>query len=372
MTASLFAPLHRGPLVLPNRLVVAPLTRVSATPDGCATAEMADYYRRYAQGGWGLIVTEATYVDDRASQGYFRQPGIVTPAQIAAWQQVTDAVHDAGGRIVLQLSHAGALGQGNPRGRQTVAPSAVRPVGEIARRYRGMGPYAIPKPLDEDEIAAIIAAFGLAARNAIDAGFDGVEIHGANGYLIHQFLTPDSNQRRDGWGGSLENRLRFPLAVLAAVRQAVPVDRLLGLRLSQSRANDAGAQWQDGAAEAEGIFSAVGRVPGLYLHISSHTGCAPVFDSGLSLAGLARRHSGHPVIANGRLETGDLAETLLASGEADLISLGKAAIADPDWPVKTQRGVVPQSFHPDMISPVADLTSRMAWDWSQGDGSACP
>lgn len=361
----LHSPFGLGPHTLPNRLVVAPLTRVSATPDGCATAEMAEYYRRYAQGGWGLIVSEATYVDDHAAQGYFRQPGIVTPAQIAAWQQVTDAVHGAGGRIVLQLSHAGALGQGNPRGRATVAPSAVRPAGEIARRYRGMGPYAIPTPLDEAGIAAIIAAFGQAARNAMQAGFDGVEIHGANGYLIHQFLTPDSNRRTDGWGGALENRLRFPLAVLQAVRQAVPADRILGLRLSQSRANDASAQWQDGAAEAEGIFSAMGRVPGLYLHISSHTGCAPVFDSGRSLAGLARHHSGHPVIANGRLESGDLAESLLASGEADLISLGKAAIADPFWPAKTLRGEAPQAFHPDMISPVADLTSRMAWDWSQ-------
>jgi len=154
--------------------------------------------------------------------------------------------------------------------------------------------------------------------------------------------------------------------VLRAVRDAVPADRILGLRLSQSRANDAAAQWQNGAAEAEGIFTAFGRVPGLYLHISSHTGCAPVFDSGLSLAGLARRHSGHPVIANGRLEAGDLAQKLLTGGEADLISLGKAAIADPDWPAKTQRGAQPATFHPDMISPTADLTSRMAWDWSQG------
>lgn len=156
------------------------------------------------------------------------------------------------------------------------------------------------------------------------------------------------------------------MAVLQAVREVVPADRILGLRLSQSRANDAAAQWQNGAAEAEGIFAAVGRVPGLYLHVSSHTGCAPVFDSGLSLAGLARRHSGHPVIANGRLETGDLAQNLLTAGEADLISLGKAAIADPDWPARTQRGEPPTAFHPDMISPTADLTSRMAWDWSQG------
>jgi len=361
----LHSPFRLGPHTLPNRLVVAPLTRVSATPDGCATAEMAAYYRRYALGGWGLIVTEATYVDDHAAQGYFRQPGIVTPAQIAAWRQVTEAVHAAGGRIVQQLSHAGALGQGNPRGRITVAPSAIRPAGEIARRYRGMGPYAIPTPLDEAGIAAIIAAFGQAARNAMDAGFDGVEIHGANGYLIHQFLTPDSNRREDDWGGPLDHRLRFLLSVLGAVRAAVPADRILGLRLSQSRANDATAQWQNGLSEAEGIFAATGRVPGLYLHISSHTGCAPVFDSGLSLAGLARRHSGHPVIANGRLEGGDLAEALLAGGEADLISLGKAAIADPDWPVRMRQGQAPRAFHPDMISPVADLTSRIAWEWSQ-------
>ncbi|MCO5160233.1 MAG: NADH:flavin oxidoreductase [Mesorhizobium sp.] len=364
-TSPLFQPFTLGRLLLPNRLVVAPLTRVSATPDGCATDEMVDYYRRYARAGWGLIVSEATYVDDLFSQGYFRQPGIVTDEQVAAWRRVTEAVHSEGGRIVLQLSHAGALGQGNPRNKGTVAPSAIRPAGEIARRYRGMGPYAVPRALDEREIGDVVAAFARAAENAIEAGFDGVEIHGANGYLIHQFLTPDSNRRQDEWGGSLDNRLRFPLAVLRAVRAAVRDDRILGLRLSQSRANDATAVWQDGATEASAIFSAVGHVPRIYLHISSHTGCAPVFDTTLSLAGLARRHSGHPVIANGRLDDKALAQRLLEGNEADLISLGKAAIADPDWPTKVARGEDPAGFHPDMISPVADLTSRAAWSWSQ-------
>lgn len=361
----LFQSFTLGRHLLPNRLVVAPLTRVSATPDGCANDEMVDYYRRYAQAGWGLIVSEATYVDEHYAQGYFRQPGIVTRPQVAAWQQVTEAVHAEGGRIVLQLSHAGALSQGNPRNKGTVAPSAVRPLGEIARRYRGMGPYAVPRALDEREIGEIVASFAHAAGNAIEAGFDGVEIHGANGYLIHQFLTADSNRRDDQWGGPLDNRLRFPLAVLRAVRAAVPDDRILGLRLSQSRANDATAVWQDGATEASTIFSAVGQVPGIYLHVSSHTGCAPVFDSALSLAGLARRHSGHPVIANGRLDDTALAQRLLEGNEADLISLGKAAIADPDWPTKVARGQRPVGFHPDMISPVADLTSRAAWSWSQ-------
>lgn len=363
-TSTLFTPFTLGPHDLPNRLIVAPLTRVSATPDGCATEEMVDYYRRYARAGWGLIISEATYVDDRFSQGYFRQPGIVTAPQISAWRRVTDAVHAAGGRIVQQLSHAGALGQGNPRTRQTVAPSPVRPAGEIARRYRGMGPYPTPRALDTAEIADIIGAFARAAENALAAGFDGVEIHGANGYLIHQFLTPDSNQRDDDWGGPLENRLRFPLDVVRAVRAAVPVDRILGLRLSQSRANDAAAVWQDGHAQARGVFTAMGQVPGIYLHVSSHTGCDPVFETGLSLAGLARRHSGHPVIANGRLDDSTQAARLITHGEADLISLGKAAIADPDWPRKLAAGEMPVAFHPDMISPVADLTSRAAWEWS--------
>lgn len=363
---TLFSPGSLRGTALRNRTVVAPLTRTSATPDGRATAQMAEYYRTYAENGWGLIVSESTYVDQAFSQSYLNQPGIATPAQIEAWRRVTSAVHEAGGKILLQISHAGALSQGNHWQSETMAPSALQPGGEMAPRYQGEGPFPMPREITRAEIAAVVASFGQAATNALRAGFDGVEIHGANGYLPDQFLTPATNLRTDEYGGSLANRLRFHLEVLAAVRAAVPRDKILGVRISQSKVNDFTAQWPGGQADASAIFTALGQIPEIYIHVSSHLGCAPVFDSRLSLAGLARKYSGHPVVANGKLQDPAEAERLLASGQADFVSIGKGALADPAWPDKIAAGIAPVPFTPDIFTPFATLDNAATWRATQG------
>lgn len=187
--ATLLSPVALGPLQLANRLAVAPMTRVSATADGRATARMAEYYGAFARGGFGLVITEGIYTDRAYAQGYLFQPGLTDGAQQEAWRPVADQVHAAGGRIVAQLMHAGAISQGNPHRTVAKGPSAVQPKGLQMGFYRGEGAYRTPEELSLAEIEEIVAGFAAAALRARQAGFDGVEIHGANGYLLDQFLT---------------------------------------------------------------------------------------------------------------------------------------------------------------------------------------
>lgn len=362
MTADLvFEPGRLGSLALPNRLIVAPMTRISATPDGMATADMAAYYAEYAKGGFGLVITEGTYPDTAHSQCYVNQPGLASDAQAAAWRPVVDAVHGAGGRIAVQLMHGGALTMHNRFVGETVAPSAVRPVGEQPPRYHGRGAYPVPRALDGAEIPDIIAGFAAAAGRAVQAGFDAVEIHGANGYLVDQFLSHHTNLRTDDWGGTLEKRLRFAVEVARAVVAAVPSRIPVGIRISQTKVNDLSYVWQGGAADAAAIFTALGKTGVSYIHVSSHLGCGPVFDTGQSLAGLARSHAGCAVIANGKLEDTETARGLLQRGEADFLSLAKAALADPHWPAKLAAGQAPVPFDPGMLSPDGSIASTAAW-----------
>lgn len=362
MTADpLFTPGRLGRLDLPNRLVVAPMTRISAAPDGTPTAAMADYYTEYARGGFGLIITEGTYPDTAHSQCYVNQPGLATDAQAAGWRPVIDAVHQAGGRIAAQLMHGGALTLHNRFTSETVAPSAIRPIGEQPPRYHGSGAYPVPRALDAAELPAIIAGFATAAARAAKAGFDAIEIHGANGYLIDQFLSAHTNRRNDDWGGSLENRLRLAVQVCRAIRAAIPADMPLGIRISQTKVNDLSHVWAGGAAEAATIFSTLAATGIDYIHVSSHLGCGPVFDTPLSLAGLARRHGGCTVIANGKLEDTATARALLNRREADFVSLAKAALADPAWPQKIAAGQDPIPFDPGMLAPDGSIASTAAW-----------
>jgi 2,4-dienoyl-CoA reductase-like NADH-dependent reductase (Old Yellow Enzyme family) len=363
-------PLHEpgrlGTLTLPNRLIVAPMTRISATPDGMPTPEMADYYAEYARGGFGLIITEGTYPDTAHSQCYVNQPGLATDAQAEGWRQVVDAVHRAGGRIAAQLMHGGALTMHNRFVSGTVGPSAVQPVGEQPPRYHGKGSYPVPRALTAAEIPGIIAGFAAAAARAVTAGFDAVEIHGANGYLIDQFLSHHTNHRTDDWGGSLANRLRLAVEVSRAVVAAVPAHVPAGIRISQTKVNDLSHVWPGGVADAAAIFSALDATGISYIHVSSHLGCGPVFDTGLSLAGLARRHAACTVIANGKLEETETARALLARGEADFLSLAKAALADPHWVKKVAAGQSPVPFDPGMLSPDGSIASTAAWRAAQG------
>jgi 2,4-dienoyl-CoA reductase-like NADH-dependent reductase (Old Yellow Enzyme family) len=362
----ILSPFALGALELPNRTVVAPMTRISANPEGVPTAQMAAHYSEFARGGFGLIITEGTYTDLAQSQGYRDQPGIVTPAQVEGWRQVVESVHDAGGRIVLQLMHAGALVQDNRFTDETIAPSAVQPAGEMAARYYGKGPFRMPREMSRDEIKAVVASHETAAAHAIEAGFDGVEIHGANGYLPVQFLTPETNTRTDEYGGSLENRLRFHLEVMAAVVRGVAGRGLAGMRLSQSRSSDFNHKWSGGIEDARTIFTELTRTGADFLHISTHQGLSEEFSSGHTLAGLAREFSGIPVIACGKLEVPENAEQILETGEADLVAMARGALADPYWPRKLACGEDPVSFDPEMISPFATLDITIAWRAENG------
>lgn len=362
----ILSPFRLGPLDLPNRTVVAPMTRISADADGVPTPQMADHYAAFARGGFGLIITEGTHTDTLQSQGYRDQPGIVTPAQVDGWRRVVDAVHAAGGRIVQQVMHAGALVQENRYTEDIIAPSAVQPAGNMGARYYGDGPFHMPRAMTTDEIAAVVASFETSAANAMAAGFDGVEIHGANGYLPVQFLTPETNTRDDAYGGSLENRLRFHLEVMAAVVRGVAGRGLAGMRMSQSRSNDFNYKWAGGVDDAKATFGALASAGADYIHVSTHQGLGEEFASGRTLAGLAREFAGVPIIACGKLEDPANGEQLIAGGEADMVAIARGAIGDPSWLHKLARGEAPVAFDPEMISPFATLDATAAWRAANG------
>src|ERR1700747_1098519 len=214
-----FAPLRVGRTTLPNRLVMAPMTRSRAKVDGTPGDLAAEYYTQRAS--VGLIVAEGTQPSDDG-QGYLATPGIHTPAHIAGWKKVTTAVHDKGGHIFIQLMHVGRMSHpdNTPHHRQAVAPSAVAP-GSPMFTATGMKDIPTPRALTSEEIRQTIADFRHAARSAIEAGADGVEIRGANGYLIHQFLAPSANMRTDQYGGSIKNRARFAIDVARAIAEEI-------------------------------------------------------------------------------------------------------------------------------------------------------
>ncbi|MGA6207299.1 NADH:flavin oxidoreductase [Nocardia testacea] len=361
-----------GALRLRNRAVVAPMSRVSTAGDGVPTDAMAEYYARFATGGFGLITTEGTYTDAEFSQTYPDQPGIVTERQVEAWRAVTGAVHAAGGVIALQLMHAGALVQGNRRGDRSIAPSAVQPLGVKMSAYGGEGPFAVPEAATRADIRRIVGGFGAAAERARMAGFDAVEIHGANGYLVDQFLTGYTNQRTDEYGGDPAHRVRFAVEVVRAVRAAVGPDFPVGLRLSQTKVNDFGYRWA-GAAEAETIFRAVGTAGIDYLHLASEGRDwydTAVLDTGETLTRLARSVTGLPVIANGGMHAPDLTRTVLDEGHADLVALGRGALANPDWPQVIAAGARPFEFDRAMLDPVVTLAGQRSWERARRGAAA--
>lgn len=352
----LFTPFAIGRMTLRNRVAVAPMTRVSATDDGIPTAGMARYYKGFAEGGFGLIITEGIYTDNAYSQGYLYQPGLINARQQNAWRAVVDGVHTAGTRMVAQLMHAGALSQGNPYRKGTRGPSPIRPKGEQLALYRGTGEYPVPQAMSEAEIAEATKGFAEAARRACEAGFDGVEIHGANGYLLDQFLTEGVNVREDRYGGSVERRLQLVTEVVQAVREAVGADFAVGLRISQGKVNDFTHKWR-GTEEAAVIFRTLGQLPLDYVHTTEFEAWKAAFGAGPSLAALARRHTGLPVIANGSLHDPDQAAGMLERGEADVVSLGRGALAHPDWPARVRDAIPLEEFDRAMLLPIADLAN---------------
>ncbi|MDZ3830790.1 MAG: NADH:flavin oxidoreductase [Sphingopyxis sp.] len=353
-TDRLFDPMKIGLLGLKNRLAVAPMTRVSATETGHATARMGDYYNSFAEGGFGLIITEGLYTDQSFSQGYLFQPGVADAAQRDGWAPIVERVHASGAHMIAQLMHAGALSQGNRFRADTRGPSAVRPSGEQMAFYRGSGSYRMPSEMSRSEIDEAIAGFAAAAVRAREAGFDGVEIHGANGYLLDQFLTEGVNRRTDAYGGAVAERLRITLETAEAVRAAVGQDFIVGVRSSQGKVNDFLYKWR-GADEAAEIYGLLGQAPIDYIHTTEFEAWQPAFESGASLASLAKRHSGLPVLANGSLHDPMRAAQLILDHGVDAVTLGRGALTHADWPRRTASGTGIAEFDRRILSPLADL-----------------
>ena len=321
---SLYEPAVFGALPLSNRVVMAPLTRTRADAAGVPTDVMVEYYRQRA--GVGLIITEGTWP---AAEGksYPGQPGIVTPVQVEGWRRIADAVHEAGGTIVMQLMHGGRVGHpaisGEPR---VVAPSALAAPGQT-RTPEGKADLPVAHALTAEEIPAVVEQFAQAARNAIAAGLDGVEVHGANGYLVHEFLSPVSNIRDDQYGGSPENRARFAIEVTTAVAQAIGADRT-GIRLSPQH-NIQGVLEEDDA-DVRATYTAVaeGLAP-LGLAFVDVLQAAPTSE----LVQHIRRTVGAPLIVNTGFSVPTTrvdAEQLVADGWADAVAAGRPVIANPD------------------------------------------
>ncbi|SOY69517.1 putative NADH:flavin oxidoreductase [Cupriavidus taiwanensis] len=341
---------------LRNRLVVAPMTRISATGTGVPTAAMRRYYAGFARGGFGLIVSEGIYTDRAYAQGYAGQPGLTDAQQARGWRGIVDAVHQAGSRMVAQLMHAGALSQANRFRDHTAGPSAVQPRGRQLPLYGGTGAYRMPRAMDQAEILQAIDGFAHAARLARDAGFDGVEIHGANGYLLDQFLNGHTNLRQDGWGGAIAQRMRLLLETIGAVRAAAGSAVIVGVRISQAKVNDFTYQWPEGADGAAALFAAIAASGVDYLHVTGHQAWQPAFaDGAASLVQHARRAAPElAIVANGSLAEPVRAAAMLAQG-ATLVALGRAALANPDWPARVRAGQPVRPFDAAVLAPLAGI-----------------
>lgn len=314
---TLFDPVQLGALSLPNRIVMAPMTRCRASEGRVPNTLMAQYYAQRAAAG--LIISEATSVDPMGI-GYPDTPGIWSEAQVVGWQLVTDAVHQIGGRIVLQLWHVGRIS--DPlylEGKRPVAPSAIAARGHVSL-VRPEKAYVVPRALDIDEIPGIIAAYRRGAENAQKAGFDGVEIHGANGYLLDQFLQSSTNHRTDEYGGSVENRARLLLEVTDAAIDVWGAGRV-GVHLAPR--GDAHDMGDDDPAETFGyIANMLGQRKIAFIFTREHPN-EPMLTPSLKKA------FGGMLIANEQL-TKATATQLLQDGIADAVAFGKAYIANPD------------------------------------------
>lgn len=328
---TLFDSYRLGDLTMPNRVVMAPMTRVRATADGLATPSMATYYAQRASAG--LIVTEGVQ-PSRVGQSSPGTPGLHSDEQVASWRPVTDAVHAAGGRIFAQLMHSGRVSHPDTTGLEPVGPSAVPAAGEV---FTPTGPQSAPTPraLTAEEVPEHAESYARAALRAIDAGFDGVELHGANGYLISQFLSSNANLRTDRYGGSVPNRIRFAVEAVSATVDAVGAART-GIRLSPG-----GTFWGVEESETPALYAALlaelARLEPAYVHLEATISEEVLLD-------LRRRWPGtlimNPVVPMGSKVTGPSeADHWLGLG-ADLISFGRAFLANPDL-VERLRGGAP-------------------------------
>jgi N-ethylmaleimide reductase len=323
----LFSPIRFGAIEALNRIIMAPLTRTRANSDDAVHALQATYYSQRVTAG--LIVSEATHISPQG-KGYAGAPGIYSDRQVEGWRLVTDAVHAAGGRMVLQLWHVGRVSHPSlqPNGQLPVAPSAIGFKGH-AFTYEGPQDFVVPRALETHELPGIIADYAHAAQNAKRAGFDGVEIHAANAYLLDQFLRDGTNRRSDAYGGSVENRARMTLEVTDAVCEVWGAGRV-GIRLSPSLTIQ-GMSDSDPAATFGYVAAELGRRNLAYLHVVEPSDPRGDPNDRLIDPILLRRAFGGPYIGNGSY-TGARARDAIAAGRIDAASFGRLFIANPDLP----------------------------------------
>jgi len=317
-------------------------------------------YVRYARGGFGLVITEGIYTDDAFSQAYHHQPGIMDEAQAAAWKPVVDGIKKHGAVAIAQMMHAGAMSQGNRFVARTAGPSAVLPKGKPMAFYYGTDAFQEPLAMTEEQVADAISGFSFSAARAVQiSGFDAVEIHAANGYLLDQFLTGYTNQRADDWGGNTEARLRLTLAVLKAVKDRVGSEVPVGVRISQGKVNDDRHKWSDGEHDAEIIFGSLADAGAGYIHVTEPDARVPAFPgTDDSLVKLARKYAPKAIIvANGNLHVDDRALDALEDG-ADIVSVGRAALANPNLPLSLASGSPLKPFDVTMLVPIAIIKER--------------
>lgn len=315
----LFTPVQFGAIALSNRVVMAPMTRSRATEwDDLPTELHVDYYRQRAAAG--LIITEGVH-PSAVGKGYCRTPGLHTSAQVAAWRRVTSSVHAQGGRIVAQIMHVGRVASHHNKRAESVAPSAVRASGKIFTDAAGLSAFDLPRALHIDEIPGVLREYADCAALAMEAGFDGVELHGTSGYLPMQFLASSTNLRDDAYGGNLENRRRFMVEALHAMSQAIGADRV-GLRIRPgSPYND--VLDDNPHATYSGLLDAIAPLKLAFLHIMR----SPLPE--LDAFAMARRHFAGPLILNDGFD-GASARAALQAGQGEAVSFGRHFIGNPD------------------------------------------
>ena len=329
----LFSETTLGPLTLQNRLVMAPLTRSRATGN-IPNALIAEYYAQRAS--LGLIIAEGTSPSPNGL-GYPRIPGVFSDAQVAGWKLVTDAVHAKGAKMFLQIMHCGRVAHplNLPAGARVLAPSAVAAPGEMYTDAEGMKPHPVPQAMTEADIKTAIAEYAAAAKNAVAAGFDGVELHAANGYLLEQFIRPNTNQRTDAYGGSIENRARFVLEVVDAAIAAIGKDKV-GIRLSPYGVFNDMPVYDGMDADYTYLAQQLDARGLVYVHLVDHSpmGAPPVPDA---IKAMFRKTFKRTLILSGGYDAAR-AESDLAAGKCDLIAVGRPILANPDLLARWKAG----------------------------------
>ena len=325
MTTTLFTPTTLGKLQLKNRIVMAPLTRSRAIGN-VPNELMEKYYRLRAEAG--LIITEGTSPSPNGL-GYARIPGVFNDAQVQGWRRVTDGVHQAGGKIFMQLMHTGRVSHhaNMPADAKVLAPSAIAAPGEMWTDSNGLQPYPVPTAMNEADIAQAIAEYANASKRAIEAGFDGVELHAANGYLIDQFLNTASNQRTDRWGGSVENRIRFAVAVAKAAAVAIGADHI-GMRISPYGVFNGMTADTEMDALYERLIVELNSIGLVYIHIVDHSSQGAPEVSPMLKGKIRAAFKGKYILSGGYDLNRANADLDLQRG--DLVAFGRPFISNPD------------------------------------------